>query len=122
LVKIGRPLLRNLENRRPTLGSWQRIDTNFARNCNRQYGINEKVLGSLGVEVDEMRDYPFHQPERFGTGRRGEDDDTVVHLHTAGQLSEIISILSDDDPVFIIRAGKDDMIGIAEATSITWMD
>ena len=69
-----------------------------------------------------MRDNLIHQPERFGTCRRGEDDDAVVHLHAAGQLSEIIGILGDNDTVFSIRAGKDGMLGIAEATSITRMD
>lgn len=91
--------------------SRERVDANGCLDRGGQHGIDEQVLRTLAAGLDEMRDHKVHEPLCLSARDRGQDDEPRVKIDAGGELSEVIGIFRDDDPVIRDGTRENHMIG-----------
>jgi hypothetical protein len=99
-------------------------------------GKFEKPKGPVQGDLKDMIDHHIRRGPAFCEVSKGflqkakgiisasarQDDKTRVYLLACHQLAEIDGVLGDDDPIFGKAAGKDNVIRLAEAAHVSWMN
>lgn len=102
----------------------------------RASGKFEKPKGPVRGDLKNMIDHHIRRDPAFCEVSKGflqkakgfisanarQDDKTGVYLLACHQLAEIDGVLGDDDPIFGKAARKDNVIRLAEAAHVSWMN